>query len=34
MNEIMTEYFSIKDKNPKTELVKFIEDYIKGVEKL
>lgn len=34
MNEIMAEYFSIKNKNPKTELVKFIEDYIKGVEKL
>jgi SPP1 gp7 family putative phage head morphogenesis protein len=32
VNEIMAEYFSIKG-NSKTELVQFIEDYIKGVEK-
>lgn len=32
VNEIIAEYFSIKG-NYKTELVQFIEDYIKGVEK-
>ena len=32
VNEIIAEYFSIKG-NSKTELVQFIEDYIKGVEK-
>lgn len=32
VNEIIAEYFSIRDNN-KTELVQFIEDYIKGVEK-
>lgn len=35
VNEIIAEYFSIRDNNNnnKTELVQFIEDYIKGVEK-
>lgn len=33
VNEIIAEYFSIKG-DSRTELVQFIEDYIKGVEKL
>jgi SPP1 gp7 family putative phage head morphogenesis protein len=33
VNEIIAEYFSIRGNNNKTELVQFIEDYIKGVEK-